>query len=98
MMSEPRRPARAGFGIARYIATRMPAAMSLRTVELGRVRVIANVVLSFTSRSFRMGKRGTFSLRCSRARCIAQAFSQYRGLRAHGRDIGRVRQTIEINL
>src|SRR2546423_589739 len=56
MMSAPRRPARAGFGIARDSATKMPAATSLRIVDLGRVCIRPVFDLSFTSCSFRMGQ------------------------------------------
>src|SRR5947207_11213466 len=56
MMSAPRRPARAGFGIARDSATKIPAATSLRIVDLGRVSIRPVFDLSFTSCSFQMGQ------------------------------------------
>src|SRR5713226_9881015 len=56
MMSAPRRPARAGFGIARDIATKMPPATSLRIDDLHRVGVTPEFVVSFMSCSFRTGQ------------------------------------------
>src|SRR6267378_906269 len=56
MMSAPRRPARAGFGTARDIATRMPAATSLRIVDPRPVGVTPEFVVNLISCSFRMGQ------------------------------------------
>src|SRR6267142_1328484 len=56
MMSAPRRPARAGFGTARDIATRMPAATSLRIVDPRLVGVTPEFVVNLISCSFRMGQ------------------------------------------
>src|SRR6202171_87480 len=56
MMSTPRRPARAGFGTARDIATKMPAATSLRIVDPHLAGVTPEFVVNFMSCSFRMGQ------------------------------------------
>src|SRR6202171_1006246 len=59
MMSAPRRPARAGFGIARDIATRMPATTSLRIVAPRLGGVTPEFVVNLISCSFRMGQGGS---------------------------------------
>src|SRR5258707_13346216 len=56
MMSTPRPPGGHGFGTARDIATRMPAATSLRIVVPHLVGVTPEFVVSFMSYSFRMGQ------------------------------------------
>src|SRR6266699_82456 len=58
MMSAPRRPARAGLGIARDIATRMPAATSPRIVDHRLVGATPEFIVNLISCSFRMGQGG----------------------------------------